>query len=450
MGLFLRLEEIVSDFPTGTPRKLISVLQAVLGSLQEHISHSEDPGLLSWVCDLVEGYLSDSLSWLDNAHTAQTPRGLVQFLEAAATKLAPDSKLLVAPSYECNYSIEDLVPWFRELLEPFLDTTEVDRLLATMPPALYLVRFPRIERDNVLNHAVFGHEFGHLIAAQFLSDFTSSKKYKMQVKGVTKSLRKLANERASDATDLMAVQRQLFKECSTFYRRGLEELVSDAVGVYSFGPSALFAFLDVFLATPLDTLPRHPGYYPPARYRLRLMNSLLLKERQLQCLTKLTRSFGDRRVGRSLSSILGHLDLLASKRSDRKAIKAEPVIGIAYGWLEETIADALRFARKKCKATMFYENALIEKEIPELLQRLSIEIPPGERGRWPNAIPVDWRSSILSAWIMKITIATRSRTSTRVLGKNVNELHRLALKGIEYSILSSKYKRFSIASRAKP
>jgi hypothetical protein len=92
-GLFFRLDEFVDDFPTGIPRDLIETVQRLLRELQKIADEEEDAEILFDICDLLEltepqpPGLSQALDWLDNAHTAQTPSGLVQLLRAASKHL---------------------------------------------------------------------------------------------------------------------------------------------------------------------------------------------------------------------------------------------------------------------------------------------------------------------------------------------------------------------------
>src|SRR5690349_17235542 len=143
MGLFFRLDEYAEDFPTGTPRDFIRIIQNLLQEIAQAIDDAEDHRDVLLLCHLIEE-LTVAIEWVDNAHTAQTPRGLTEFLGDISSTLDSKAQLFVAPSIEYNYSIIDLVPWLHEVTENVLPKSVRTPFLETLPAVLNLVRFPRI------------------------------------------------------------------------------------------------------------------------------------------------------------------------------------------------------------------------------------------------------------------------------------------------------------------
>jgi hypothetical protein len=113
-GLRYRLKEYVSEFPAGTPLDLIEIFELFLTELENGLAPLTDVNQLKSHFHLL-GTLAEVLTLLDNAHSAQTPRGLVQLLEKTSSLLFPSAKLFVAPSADYNYSIVDIVPWLKTL-----------------------------------------------------------------------------------------------------------------------------------------------------------------------------------------------------------------------------------------------------------------------------------------------------------------------------------------------
>lgn len=326
---------------------------------------------------------------------------------------------------------------WRELLGEFLPDKELDAVFAPLPDC-ELVRFPRISRENVLNHAILGHELGHPIAADFLDGYETSKKYQRKVKLVAANIKKALLYQGVPAGDLSQKQGEAFEVVATLFSRALEELISDAVAVYTFGPSAVFAFYDLFCADLLDVPPTKPSYYPPHRYRLRLMYSYLQEQDYIVALTRRMQSRAYRRVGNSVRAMLNHLNSITTVRSDVVELRKDPFITIAYDWARDALPDAIRDAKRRVRGFIYPSNVM-KREVPALLDLLFIGVPPGERGKWPNPVGVDWRSSLVAAWCMRLYLISSSRNAGDALEKTLRELSDLALKGIEYAILRGEY-----------
>jgi hypothetical protein len=444
-GLFFRLDEFVDDFPTGIPRNLIEVVQSLLRELQSIADEEDDPEILWDICSVLEFTepeppgLSQSLDWLDNAHTAQTPSGLVQLLRVASKQMGLPGDFLVAPDHELNYSILDFIRVWRELLSDLLDTKELDEIFKALPATCYVVRFPRITRENVLSHAILGHELGHPIAEDFLAQYKASAAYQKKVKQVTSAIRsELQKQSKLNNVDLAAEQPRAFRKVDALFHRAIEELISDSVAVFTFGPSALFAFYDLFIGGDYDAPPNEPYEYPPDRYRIRLMLELVKEKGHLAVLTTSLQHPTYLQVRKAVREMLSHLESLASETSDLEQLKYDPWTRIAYDWLKQSLPKAVDYARSRVKNFM-YEADVIKKEIPDLIKLLKIGVPPAERGAWPDPVQVDWRSSLLAGWCMRLDLIAKNTAPGAKLETQMRELSDLTMKGIEYSILRQEY-----------
>ncbi len=439
-GLASRLDELVYDFPGGTPSEFIAVLQVVIAELKQLTDRTSERGILSWICVLVEQYLSEYLTWLDNAHSAQTPRALVRLLEKTATSLnlAPDARLLVAPTYECNYSIDDQVTELRSLLISFLSAESMKKIFDRLPASLFLVQFPRIERDHVLNSAIFGHELGHPIVVGVLATYERTPEYKKHVKDVQSKLKQLQITQNTLPAYRRQQQEQDFKKVYEIYSRGLTELLCDAAGAYIFGPSALFAAVDHLFATSLDNPPVPDKYYPPTRYRHREMWKVLQKEGHVDALDRLCKQSGVPQIRRGAVASLQYMRKLASAKGDVQALRADKLCAIAYDWIERTLPTARANTRTACKPFL-YSTQTLQLDVPQLLERLAVGMPPSERGLWPDVKSVDWRSSLIAGWLTKFGSVGVARAQTDEAAEFSRHVNRLTMKGIEDAILAADY-----------
>ena len=440
-GLSDRLDELVSDFPGGTPKDFIAALQSVLDELRRVVDGVTDLGVLSWACLLVEQDLSEYLRCLDNAHTAQTPRALVKVLENAAARLSlpRDTRLLVAPDYECNYSIDDQIPRLHNLLVSFLPKSAMKRIFRALPSALYLVQFPRIDRDHVLSYAIFGHELGHPLVQKVLDHYETTREYKRQIKDVQAELLKASRRRGTVGRYARQQAERDFKSASKIARRGFEELLSDSVGALIFGPSALFAAIDHFFATGLDNAPDPDEYYPPTRYRHRRMLELLRREGHIDAVKTIAKKSSVQSVNDHIHSALVYIDGLAAKRDDTRNLQVDDATATAYKWIDQALPSLVRLVRNECRSFLYSADLAID-EVPELLNRLALGLPPSEIDTWPTIAPCDWRSSLLAGWLTRLTTVYSDDPTSPADMARVDQINRLTTKGIEDAVLAHEYR----------
>lgn len=440
-GLKFRLSEFDEDFPAGSPGELIRITTAFLEKIRDEVEATSDRNILTAFFRLIDT-LASTLDLLDNAHTAQTPRGLVQFLEEIAGSLYPGSCLLVSPSSIYNYSIINLIPAFSKLAEDSLSASAAASLTSIFPRELYVVRFPRTERDNVLNHTVFGHEFGHPIADDFIAAHEQQASFGSRLASATQKVQadptlKGILDKAADAVERSQRLNQFVETVATIHRRGLQELVSDAVGVRLFGVSALLSGIDILGQTSLDSVPRRPLYYPPPRYRIRLMHRALESGRQLSNLAKLEFPAHLADVQESTRGMLTYIGQMVGEEPDKAEIGKHAIAKIAYEWLEETLPDAFQFATERLKEAQYTPN-FSDGSFLALIERLALHVPPNEVGIWPNLQAGDWRAGLLASWLVAISksVAIDGTSESRL--KEIQTVHRLALKGVEYGVIQKQ------------
>lgn len=440
-GLKLRLSEFDDDMPAGSPAELIRITNAFLEKIRDEVEATSDRNILMAFFRLIDT-LSGTLDLLDNAHTAQTPRGLVQFLQEIANSLYPGSCLLVSPSSAYNYSIVNIIPDFSKLANHALPASSAAALIATFPKELYVVRFPRTERDNVLNHTVFGHEFGHPIADAFIAaheqqpEFAarlSAAKLKMQSDPVLQGLL----NKTTDPVEKSQMLSRFVDTVVTLHKRGLQELVADAVGIRLFGISALLSALDLFGQTSLDSTPKPPLFYPPPRYRLRLMHQALQADKQLPTLAKLKFPADLADVAESTQGVLAHLDQLVGQTHDKTEIAKNALARIAYEWLDVTLPEAVQAAALRLQG-LGYTTNFKGTSFTSLVERLALDVPPNEVGKWPKLAVGDWRDGLLASWLVAISKSVETKGTPADRLEDLETVHKLALKGVEYGVIQKQ------------
>lgn len=176
-------------------------------------------------------------------------------------------------------------------------------------------------------------------------------------------------------------------------RRGLEELLSDSIAVQMLGPSAIFATHEIFMTSDLDYLPEDDSWYPPDRYRLRLM-------------LKVSNELGSwpalRKACPQIQHYLEYIEKVIDADTDKRALNKNPLVRISYEWIEEIIDEAVKYTLNISRNAA-YPSRLIGTEIQQLVERISFGIPPNESGPATNPNTVDWRSAVLAAWVYRFS-----------------------------------------------
>lgn len=429
-GLHARLDEIsVSEYPNETPKLVVRVVREIIDEALKYAETSGRP-VLQVISELLMVY-SQLLSFLDNAHTEQTPRALTGMLEWLYRRLGSDPTLLACPQSDYNYSISDLLQYLKETSKNLLSAEARNAIFGDIPH-IKLISFPRIERDNVLLHAIFGHEVGHPFADDFLREEElgeHSATFQDALRRMTQRIETEFAETIKQSKNFpgqIDVRTALVGRVLQIRRRGLQELLSDAVAVQIFGPSAIFAAHEIFMPSGLDSPPSDASWYPPDRYRIRLMIDVSKRLGQWETLS---------RVAPEIRPSVEYLEGLASISADKQALEYSTDIRIAYDWIEEVLPDAISFVLARTGAAL-YAPQQIADQVPRLIRRLSLGIPPNELGPATAPTKVDWRSSVLAAWIFRF----------RKLGTGDLDFRRVLMttrKAIEYVLLREAFDKAS-------
>lgn len=435
-GLLQRVEELsVSDFPADTPNEVIRFLQTFLTELGFVIDKSASQDKLRSFCALVQG-LSQSLDWLDNAHTGQTPRGLVQVLKHLIDQLQPGARVVARPQAEYNYSIGDLGHYFQTLVHQYIPHSRQHVFTSHLAAPLKLISFPRIERDNLLAHTIFGHELGHPIASEFLVKEQTEAGYKQKQSEVQKEVADfIAKSGIADEAERLQQQTWVLDRVLQVRTRALEELVSDTVGMLVFGAPAFFAMYELLWSANWDSAPRPPALYPPPRKRVRLMLKIADELKLFEDLWSACSTGAQAYVDATRAFVDEARELVAAT-PDEDVIAADLVLKLAYDWADLVLPQALEFSKDRV-AKVGFDHAPSYQHLPELISRLELGIPPNEVGDPAAPTVVDYRASLLAAWMYKLRGIGNS--GLPLTPREATDLEMRTLRAVEYVILQNDY-----------
>jgi len=418
------------DYPDDGAAKALWLLADLLTLLQKRVQLIADEKTLIMAGEVVIE-LGETLEYFDNAGTDQTPRGLVVLLQSLYARLGWPSNLLAWPQSVYNFTIRPFVENLAVLFQYLGPDAEIDAVLKAYTGPRDLVSFPRIERDNVRMYAIFGHEIGHRIAGEFLKQEQADATFS----GEEAAIRAKVIAAMGGSPSIIDAQK-LIEKVFSLRKRALEELISDIVGVYLFGPSALYAGHEIHFDASMDRVPSLANNgYPPGRMRLRISLELCRAEGHLDALVEFV---DDPKTGKAFAagvSLVDHIDRLIGIRSDVQAITHDPFVSIAYDWVNVTLPSAQAFARNAMGAAL-YPTSAQRNECSKLVERLLDGLPPNEIGSALAPVQVDARSAVLAAWLISLDGAQSGPGDESYTLFRLNEK---TLRGIEYIELQRCY-----------
>jgi hypothetical protein len=427
--------QLTEDFTTDTPRKLAILIGQTARILADHIP-AAPASALGEVNDFLSR-IAAHLRYVERARVAQTPWSIVEAAEHFLKQQAgPESNFIIRPTWSYNYSlVGEFWSFYREILSCWV-WFPLDELKAHAKlnenEKIYCISFPRTERQNCLLHANWGHEVGHIIAAQWAANEFAAlwvaaepgvqNRIGAQVRQNPPPFEPLFKNIA--ILDIIARQTRAAMEAA---RYGLGELICDLIGVHLFGPSALAAAMEFAARFALDVSPLQCGYYPPWRYRLRNM---------IECCEEDLRSHAE--VGYPSETIRPFFDWLnfgknlTSKKDDEKVIQSSIVTKEAYKFIETNWSAISRKAISMLPAQSDKAYHLHERHsnIHRLVKRIENSIPPNEIECLGNS-PAPFQDIISAAWVYKV--AQFSGNPAWGTEKEFDLLFRLVLKACESS-----------------
>lgn len=436
-----RFDELNSrDFPNSAPNEVIALIKQALTAIGRQVD-TADGRVLPLIFSLLNSY-QEVLTFLDNAHTEQTPRGLVRILRDLLNRVSAGSRFVASPQSAYNYGIVDVQPFLVAPLSNLLPMADLQALPSISSSRIHLILFPRVERDNILVHAVFGHEVGHIIATEFLTWEETQPQFQQSFQKVIEKVSKA--HPVSPSTDPLAVLRhrvELSNRVAQVRKRAMEELISDYVGAVLFGPSALLASFEIFMLNPIDLPPVGAELYPPSRFRLRFILDTMKEEGFVAALDDCVSQGGERLP--HLVAVQAHLQrigALVAEEDDLKALANDSLISDTYEWVKASLEDAKQFVKTRLATDMIYSTGAFSAEIPELIGRLVLNVPPSELDAFPNVRLPAWQSALLAGWFVRIYGKRQSAEGEIPFRlQDYDGLQRLVLRAIENIGLHKEY-----------
>lgn len=456
-------KDFISDAPIKLANTLINIsdyIETITKSIFklidfENEEKSKDYINLLKITDFVVKELGQHVRYIDSPQTHKLPWSLINPMKGLVKQFLPNIEILLQPQWEYNYSIDtaSLYQYYYSVLsayENMFPETKVAEVLSKLDEFFYVVSFPSIERNNVLLHSLLGHEIGHLFAKEYLN----KEREKEFLKSVGGKVTKIVSERVKsdyenklpllvpDLTQKM-IQQEI-ERTTLIWQRGVEELLSDIIGAFLFGPAILFSQFEFSLSdlTGLDCLPNEGNnYYPPWRMRLRY---ILETVKELGFFPIAKGKFNDETGAfAKASERIEVIQKISADISDRKKIESIDILKIAYEEIEKDVNNAKQFYAGKLGELIISVKEYY-KRLPHLVERLSYKIPPNALEKSvDDREPATIVEIINAAWFHKLSWATSIFDKDNNFNEEVidqrDRMNRLTLKALEYSFTEKEF-----------
>jgi len=456
-GLFLKAEEIrthadrlsLVPFPSERPKDFALFLSNVCRKLQSLIKQGHFDNVDERVITITTIFLVDEvapmLRYVEGASSENTPANLVLPMEKIGERIIKGATFIIRRQWHYNYAAVEL----RSTLEPRLTSlpakNEWQDVLRKLRTQVYAISFPYLERDNTALHVSLAHEIGHQVAPSYLSKEDETE--------VLDELHGEIQKMVTTVTTPDRVQRaeEIGRSLTRAYQlrqAALTELLSDTISAHVFGPSVLFALYEIAsLSESIDKISfdMHPPWRLRIDHMLDTLDDLGFVNKQsfsLSCWPE-TASPALREVKSEIDRWLGRLEPIVSDWRDRVEVNKEPSSSSAYISAYRKLADLRKFA-----AGYFlyppYSQDMFRKEVPMLLERLQMDLPPNQiEQHLTQTRDVSLASILASVWLYKLTsLPSLFERDPEGYAKRVHTLNRLTLKAIELSEVKREYQEW--------
>jgi hypothetical protein len=430
--------EQAEDFPNETAREFCTVVRCSAKLIYDRLSTAPIDRLPH--IHVLLATLGEDLRYAERSRVEHTPWSLVKPMEIfLQRKVGSEYRFIIRPQWSYNYAIVgDLLATYRSYFSSFPDWIPLSDWHAVIGDAgshhIYSISFPRVEKMNVLTHAAWGHEVGHILISDWMTKHFDNM-WQKAAPDIERAIRSEVEKQLEEAPLFVEqIVATYLNDTLSLTRQSLKELVSDAVGAHFLGPAALASLCEFSSRFSLDENPVDGGGYPPWRYRLRMLSEMVLPDLKAGMADNWHPSL------RACVDWLTEWQKITESNADRIAIESDVRSRKAYELIEAdytTIcADVIKQLREELQVPYTLTARL--GEIGELIDRIELGVPPNETGVWPNMTPAEVPDIWNAAWACKVS---RFRSSTGAeFDEILNMLLRLTLKAMEASYVHSTFR----------
>jgi hypothetical protein len=438
------------DF-VGVLSKIHEGLLAILGALELEVSEKaekdepipEDVLIRIKRCGQLVGVLHSVLKVLEMGNREYISQGSVVLMESITKQFGSDSRFILLPMYEYNFTYQDLIQPLKTMLKDVLP--HIEEILSPFAKKFAVIGFPLVQRENILLNSLLAHEVGHSINEENLIVENLMGKVSIDIKKVdeiTKEWSRWPGEKTevtlTSFIEFAALKAEVHKMATRWISNWLKELVSDVLAFHLVGPAYLFALTN-FLLT-LTGVDGESSDYPPPRMRIKLM----LDEFDEMGYPKTLRSIKTEdntikeiaikflKIAEDTNVFLSEIE---EEEKDKFAILIHDSVTRVIPELRKTINDII--------GPNEYTPREFSKDVFPLILSLDSFVPPAEISAEKPAAPI----SILNAGMLYEMLLMENLYKTLEASTPTDKLyarhklHQLTLKALELSSIQSSMKK---------
>jgi predicted Zn-dependent protease with MMP-like domain len=433
-----RLEELKSEeYYSEQPKELVALFDKVIIQIIDGFSNIDENDQISIkrVNTLLTFY-HQALDELEHIRENNVPVEMLPLIEHIMEKLQVKTTFIFRPNPLYNFSYYPISRFVQIIMKAQKYEPLVQQDIA-------VISFPCCERNSALLSCTLAHEIGH-----HLNEFFGiSKEIEPQIlvlldkpyleKYVSVFIETLSLSRGATGDKEVTLEKfypkdQLIpvftEEFASIIRKWLDEIVSDIIGLYLFGPSFLFAFAEFCLTS--QDIDKYSETHPPLFIRIR--NLMLL--------------FNELKLGANFEEYVEVKKRLTyyqevSKRTFEAAVTSKPN-SIKNLILERGIVSVFDLARKGVQQKLKPKLPIYDVEECKQAVYLFRNLIPGNEIRISKdkSKPINPISILNASWIVRINYIEDLYT---LLPKNEkynvrNTLDGLTLKALELQEFHSR------------
>jgi hypothetical protein len=480
----------VREFPSESPLALLHLIGTITDKLDDKLTACgnrlkhpvagesvENLRRKIWVIATAGTRLVALIRYVDAATVENVPWGLVGQFRRLCERMDPNLHIIIRPRWSFFH---DHFPIKLMLKQATMRDPDIDAIL-TIQPFYLILSFPRAERNNMLQHAVWGHEVAHVLQQILVQglpetlktdetvpppdELTLSSQLAHQITIPKEKLNPLllqiqrefliipeVNEDHDAYEEMMSV---IYNQVVKTLTDWVTEIVCDLLAIRLFGPAMLFAFSEIVES--LHDLARSSDSHPSPAFRMRLMIE------QLHTLGFIDPDASPNRWGgygpvidREIKRIQ---DLCSASHGNEESHQSDRATQIRFRIVTEALDDAtldkIRRFINGIKKDYFLDADKLEAEVPSLVGYLEQGIPPNKAELTSDdPEPVSLPAIVNAGWIFWLELLQHSGidgldvwTSSHpsqcgtldTLTSQRERLNELVLKAIEASEIQHEY-----------
>lgn len=303
-------------------------------------------------------YLYQILGILEVSDSSNIPAEIIQPLRRYLKLILPNSDIIMSSSHDLNYSFVNITGHLKKIF----NTTVFQIPFDDLPDDFYIITIPKVEKNNPLIHCILSHEIGHALCERYKLNDNLLPKISLPEKEIRELSASIFNSKTRKEKTVsifspeVAIQEYITSQIIIILTNWLNELCSDSIATYLFGPSYLYSFLNLIIST--KNIDGVQESHPPAKYRLEIIFNIIDEKLKI----KINNSY--------LKGFLEHY----KNRISKNTTISNPIYLLANQAIDK-IKDSIISEPQRILAEKIYDCKLYEPYIAIMKNILDNRIP---------------------------------------------------------------------------